>query len=366
VTQIDWLLERTSACGDWRVGRVAKQDEDCILVRVTGPDETYGQGLAPYSDQLRWEIESELKAMETLPQEREDGSPGPAGRLLPRGLIASAKLDLTSRRHRIPLSLWLGGAVRSAIRVMIPIVLRTREAVPRHSELANAVKQMRDYQQLLGINSFAIYDSSKNIDLISSSLHALRSEAGLGATLMLRLAGQFDASQTRQLGSAVQGCGLTCIADPCASIGMAAEASWNRLPALGLSVWKYERKDLLKSLPETPPAVLLVDPLLEGGPTAVRKLASIARVLQTEICLTAEAGGRWLTYLCAEIAAVVPASLQPVQLPSELEIPDLRAFGVRAGKLPLPGLPGVSWPETTIESLDSLMAGNSLLPSSER
>jgi len=197
------------------------------------------------------------------------------------------------------------------------IALQTREVAERGSELKNAARQMRDYQQLLGIDSFAIYDTSNDIDLISSSLLALRSQTALGARLMLRLAGQFDAGQTRELCSNLHGCGLTCVADPCASLALAIEASLNQLPALALSVWRYEREELLKYLPETPPAVLLVDPLMEGGPTAVRKLASIARVLQTEICLTAEAGGSWLTYLCAEIAAVVPASLQPVQLPAE-------------------------------------------------
>jgi L-alanine-DL-glutamate epimerase-like enolase superfamily enzyme len=366
VTQIGWLVECISASGYWRAGRVAQRRGDFILVQVTSADGMQGQASAPDSDHLRREIESEFKAVAAPGELGGDGPPGSGEARRVRGMVATAKLDLASRRHRVPLSLWLGGAVRKAIRVMLPIVLRTEEAAPRRAELVNAARQIREGQELLGINSFAIHDSSSDVDLIAWSLQALIREAELTATLMLRLAGQFDTSQTQRLYSLLQGCGLTCIADPCSSIDVAMAASRNRLPALGLSVWKYERNELLKYLPETPPAVLLVDPLLEGGPLAVRRLASIARVLQSEICLTAEAGGAWLTSLCAELAAVVPASLQPVQLPSELSISDLRAYGVSAGTLPLRGLPSVSWPETTTDGLDSLVAGHSALPSAQR
>jgi L-alanine-DL-glutamate epimerase-like enolase superfamily enzyme len=349
---VEWLFERRHASDGWHIGRVAHQQKEWIVVQATS-NGMAGEAWGPFSERLQHEVETLLDLADRHQERPTAGDRGSEDALLACGLIATSKLELTSRRYGVPLHLWLGGTLRTSVRVAVPIVFHGETPRRRGPELERAEEHIRNCHQRLGITSFAIYDSSPDIDLIASSLPVLRFEAGLGATLTLHLPGQFDVDQTQRLCSQVQDCGLTYMADPCASIAMAAKASRDRLPALGLSVWKYEREDLLASLPETPPAVLLVDPLLEGGPTAVRKLASIARVLQSEVCLTAEKGGTWLTYHCVELAAVVPASHQPVQLPTGLSIEDLQALGVRSGKLLLPGLPNRPALETVPDHTDN-------------
>jgi L-alanine-DL-glutamate epimerase-like enolase superfamily enzyme len=350
-TDVEWIFERMHGSDCWHIGRVTRQQREWIVLQ-TASNGVAARAWSPFSERLQHELETLLGHGDKDQELPTDGSQAFES-LLARGLIATSKLELMSRRHRVPLHLWLGGTLRRSVRVAIPIVFHAQTPRLRAPELDKAREHIRSSHERLGITSFAIYDPSADIDLIASSLAALRCESGLGAALTLRLSGQLDADQAQQLCSQVQNCGLTYIADPCASIAMAAKALQDRLPALGLSVWKYEREDLLASLPETPPAVLLIDPLLEGGPTAVRKLASIARVLQSEVCLTAEAGGKWLTHLCTELAAVVPTCHQAILLPAGLSIEDMRALDISSGKLTLRGLQNRPSPEARLDAADN-------------
>lgn len=325
------VAESGRRAGAWRQRRETTDGRDWLCLDLATPEAARGEARAPYSDALRDALDEIVRAGESdddpvVPPHLDSARE----RRLARGLVATARLDLLARQHGVPLHLWLGGAVRSDVRVTLPVAFRTQDRAGRVAELRREHARLHD-ARALGITSFALHDTTTDVDLIAHSVAAMRDALGSDANIVLRLAGQLDAAPARELASQVRGCELVAIVDPCPSVATGVDATRDDLPALGLSASRYARAALLQCLATAPPVVLLIDPLLEGGPIAVRELASVARVLQTDVALTAEDGGAWLFHLCTELATVVPACLQPIEAPLSWTLDGLQALGVREG-----------------------------------
>lgn len=326
------MVEGRPRSGAWRQRRETIDGREWLGLHLTGPDGVSGQAWAPDSEALRHAIERELGAAGAGDLVSGD-SERSIERRLARGLIASAALDARCHRHAVSLPLWLGGAVRREVPVALPIVFHAHDRTEREAEWSSQGARLHEAATALGITSFAVHDSSPDPDLIADTVIAMRDAAGPGPALMLRLAGQLSPADASTLVARIRGADLISVADPCASIAMSVEATRDRLPALGLSAWRYAREALLACLAAAPPTVLVADPLLEGGAAAVRQLAAIARVLQIDVSLTAAAGGPWLAHLCADLAAAMPACQQPVELFPDWTLDRLRALGVCSGAL---------------------------------
>lgn len=325
------LAGGTRGVSAWR--RHSETVDGCgwLCLELTAPDGVRGEAWAPDSAALRHALDLELAA----------NGPGPTpgtsectidGRLA-RGLVASATLDVRCRRHAVPLPLCLGGAVRDRIRVTLPIVVPAGDRARRDAALTREAGRIREAADALGISAFAVHDGAADLDLIVDAVTRIREAAGPSASLVLGLAGQLAPAAASALLGRVRGADLISVTDPCASVAMNVEAARDQLPALGLSTWRYPREALLACLASAPPAVLVLDPLLEGGPAAVRELAAIARVLQIDVSLTAAAGGAWLARICADLAAALPACHRPIELAAGWTIDRLRTFGVRGGSV---------------------------------
>jgi L-alanine-DL-glutamate epimerase-like enolase superfamily enzyme len=320
----------------WHVVRSGEPAEDWLAVERHDADGVVGRAWWPFSEALRAAVEG--VASNGRPHGLHDPSAPDAASAatapeprLAYGLMAFATADATCRRHTVSLPLWLGGLARDYVRVAwtvaVPASDRSDSAIARRTRMA------REAASRFGVTAFALRDASADPDAIARAALALRAAVGNAATVMLQLEGQLDGAGTRRVQRALEGCDGLCVGDPCSTLGEAVEATRGSLPALGLSADRYPRSELLECLVHSPPTVLLVDPVLEGGPEAVRHLAAVARVLQVDVSLTAERGGRWLTQASGALAASLPSCRQPVVLPELSDVDDLATLGVRDGTL---------------------------------
>jgi L-alanine-DL-glutamate epimerase-like enolase superfamily enzyme len=299
-----------------------------------------GEAWAPYSDDL-------ATALDRLVADRTTaaGAPGPAARdqasfVIARGLLEAARLDAHARLHGVPLHVRLGGAIRSRVAVSLPLdpssgALGRRPLERQRTDIRHAIDAH-------GVSSFSVHETSTDIGQIADTMAACRDAAGPHASLTLRLGGQLSAPEARALITRIRRCDVVCIADPCSTVPQNISATEGALPALALSSWSYDRAALLHCLVAAPPTVLFVDPLREGGIAASERLAAIARVLQVDLALTAAGGGPWLAALCACLAAVLPASYQPVELPFSWTLAMLEALQVRGGALTVDDIPRIA------------------------
>jgi L-alanine-DL-glutamate epimerase-like enolase superfamily enzyme len=307
-------------------------EREWLRLTLTADDGATGQSWAAYTDGVQHSLEA---ALGLASQSAAAAVASATEHHIAHSLLAAAEADVVCRRHARPLHRWLGGPLRRRVEVAWPLLFQTSRDSGRGDEIARETTRAATVAERWGVSSFVVHDGARNVDLIATTIRAVRGVLGITRPLSLRLAGQFDRHQTEALLDRVRDAALICVADPCASITESIDATAGRLPALGLTAVRYDRQHLLDCLSRTPPAVLVIDPLLEGGPGGVRRIASIARVLRTSISLTAEAGGPWLTNLCAELAAVLPAVSQPIELPSLITPDALAHFGVAAGALSL-------------------------------
>jgi hypothetical protein len=322
--------------GGWRVSRVTAGDRDWLRLERVVPGVAPGQAWARFHPEVEASIAARIGATAA------SSAPPPAGAdasrvgRLTEGLFACAGITAQCQSHRLPLVLWLGGVIRERLAVSPTIVLGPGDRAERARTVAAHGAALEAITARFGVRAFTIHDEHSDVRVIARGVEALREAAGTDTALTLRLHGQLSVADARALQQRLRPVHLLALADPCASLGMSVEATRDGLPALGLSAHRYDRRALLHCMATAPPALLIIDPLLEGGPTAVRDLAGIARVLQVDVSLTAETGGAWLADLSAVLAAVLLASHQPVQLPIGWTSDDLCACGIQDGRREVP------------------------------
>jgi L-alanine-DL-glutamate epimerase-like enolase superfamily enzyme len=290
-----------------------------------------GHAWAKYSEELAEALDVRLGA--TGGGAQPSAGDSPHHDRVAAGLAASAELDARCRQLGMPLTQWLGGTIRDEVQVSAPIVLNASDRSQRVRDVSRACDRVRQAAATFGVTAFAIFDDHQDPEVIAQAMASIRHAAGPDAMLLLRLSGQLGVPDARSLQQRLRESHLLALVDPCSSLHMSVEATRDALPAVGLSAGRYDRRALLHCLSTAPPVLLLIDPLIEGGPTAVRDLTGIARVLQVDVSLTAEDGGSWQVGLCAALSAVMPAARQPLVLPVDWTPDQLRAWDIRAGRL---------------------------------
>jgi L-alanine-DL-glutamate epimerase-like enolase superfamily enzyme len=319
----------------WHARRQAGSGREWLHVELSADGAARGEAWGLFSDDLAAAIAAQTRNGRARPV-RQAGEERPS--LIASGLIEAARLDARCRQLGVPLHLWLGGALRNEVAVTLPIRIAAAARASRRVQLDRERERIRCGVDV-GVDSFAVYETSRELEQIVELVAAVRSAAGSSARIGVRLAGQLSDVETEALLSMLSGYDVESLGDPCETVPLNVLAVNGSLPALGLSAWRYDRGALLHAFAISPPTTLFVDPMLEGGITATRQLSAVATVLQFGVALTSSAGGWWLAAQCASLAAVLPSVDSPVELPLSWTPALLQALNLQDGAVTLDAIP---------------------------
>jgi L-alanine-DL-glutamate epimerase-like enolase superfamily enzyme len=324
----------------WRAIRQSADDGEWLRIELFADHTPVGEAWDRFSDALNQAVSAAAQQHSTqdAPSHRIAGERESLSQVA-SGLVETARVDARCRRHGVPLHVWLGGAIRTELPITLPVRLTANGHVSRRTQVEHECVRTRAAADSYGVRSFSLHDASTDPRLIADSVIAVRNAMGPDARLTLRLAGQLPVQDARALVTMIRGCDLLAVVDLCDNVPANARATNASLPALGLSASDYERAALLDCFATTPPSILFVDPIREGGPFAARRLAAVASVLHVDVAFTAAGGGPWLAAQCASLAAVLPAACQPVELPLSWTPAWLDAAGLSDGAMMLDAIP---------------------------
>lgn len=327
----------------WRIIRQPETDVEWLRLELSPNGFPAGEAWHRFSDALETALSVRARRHRTSDRSSRLAVDEPQSvSQVANGLFEAARMASRCRHHEVPLHVWLGGAIRTEVPITLPISLSGTDGTSRLKALEQQCLRIRAATDSYGVRSFSLHDTATDLHLIAEAIVALRTALGPDARLTLRLARQFSVRDARILAAMIRGCDLLAFADPCDTVPSNARATDASLPALGLSAGDYDRAMLLDCLATTPPAVLFVDPIREGGLVAARRLAAVATVLHIDVAFTAAEGGPWLAGQCASLAAVLPAACQPIELPRSWVTAWLDAAEVESGAMRLDAIPRLS------------------------
>ena len=150
-----------------------------------------------------------------------------------------------------PLPAMLGGALRRRVVTAITVPLDAGN-VPT------------------GVRRAVLTSSERDVTALMVSVDAAATALGPVCELALRLDGQLDPAALEPLREQGRRLRFGYIADPCVDLDQACAAFAQGAPPLAVSVDRYPQSDLARVMRDGGVQVLLVDPVLAGGPQAAR------------------------------------------------------------------------------------------------
>jgi glucarate dehydratase len=220
-----------------------------------------------------------------------------------------------------PLPAMLGGALRRRVVTAITVPLDAGN-VPT------------------GVRRAVLTSSERDVTALMVSVDAAATALGPVCELALRLDGQLDPAALEPLREQGRRLRFGYIADPCVDLDQACAAFAQGAPPLAVSVDRYPQSDLARVMRDGGVQVLLVDPVLAGGPQAARMWSVAADMTGVELALVAHDDSRDATFDAARIASALRAATQPVVVGSsetnvQIDFPVLSPTSTRITRITL-------------------------------
>jgi glucarate dehydratase len=210
------------------------------------------------------------------------------------GRAELARAEALSRHHRVPLHTWLGGALRPRVSFAVTMPLGAMSAVPAGIRRVALVSSENDPARLIAVLGAAADTLGPDVDL------ALHLDAQLAPEALGML---------REVGRRLK---LAYIADPCADLVTACRTFGSGAPPLAVSAHRHTPRQLAGAMRDGGVQVLLVDPVLVGGPEAVRAWSTAADLTGIELALVAHDDSEPAVSQLAQLASTLRAATQPL------------------------------------------------------
>ncbi|MFZ5830425.1 MAG: mandelate racemase/muconate lactonizing enzyme family protein [Planctomycetota bacterium] len=215
-----------------------------------------------------------------------------------RAAVETACWDIVGRLVRQPIYRLWGGEYRHGAQLAVRLPAGTPE---RTAEVGWAMAEQGWLTQII--------PASGNLDQDLNTLSALGARSGQRVQLRLDGRSLYDLQTARDLCSRIESGQFEFLLDPLCEPELYGVASLARQTSVPLGVWRaiHGPADVLAAIRAGAAAVVVVDLELVGGPTAVRKCASVAEAGGVRALLGGRASVGIATAMKLQLAAATPA-----------------------------------------------------------